>query len=416
MSQGNATMLLRLGWSARRRRGAVVCVALIGTLLAAGVTSGAPTQQALEGNPFRGRSLFVDKLCIECHSVWGHGGAVGPEIVRVVAGKSLQQLSGEFWNHTPRMIEEITTRGYDWPTIERDEMADLLNYLYYLRLFDDPGDPVRGVAIYERHRCGVCHALGGEGGIVGQPLDKFSAYTSPVPLAQAMWNEGPAMRQAQTATGTPIPQFSANEVVDLQAYIREHGTRGGDERVTLLSLPDPAHGEEVFRNKRCLACHGTGRAGAPDLGAAALRMSAAEISGILWNHSYAMQNQMAEVGIPFPRFRDNELADLISYLHLIGYRGQKGDASRGARVWSEKGCLTCHDNQNVDAPDLVSSQVWADTIALSSAMWNHAPDMHDLMGEHGVPWPKFEERDMEDLTAYLQQLSSRAPKAEPDDR
>ncbi|NIV45696.1 MAG: c-type cytochrome, partial [Gammaproteobacteria bacterium] len=100
----------------------------------------------LEGDPFRGRTLFVSKLCNQCHSVWGHGGSLGPEIARVVAGKPLVQLTGEFWNHTPRMIDETIERGYAWPTLERGEMADLLSYLYYLRLFDTPGVASRGAA------------------------------------------------------------------------------------------------------------------------------------------------------------------------------------------------------------------------------------------------------------------------------
>lgn len=365
----------------------------------------AQTDQALEGDPFKGRGLFVDKLCVECHSLWGHGGTLGPNIVRVVAGKPLPQLSGEFWNHTPRMIEEIAGKGRAWPSIDRNEMADILSYLYYLRLFDDPGDPVRGATVFERHRCGSCHSVGGEGGSVGQTLDKFSVYVSPVPLARAMWNEGPAMRESQLATGTPIPEFSSDEMAQIQAYIRARGVWPDTGGVELLALPDPARGERVFRAKRCSACHGTGERGAPDLQAAALRLTVAEIGGILWNHSYAMQNQMRAVGIPFPRFEEGELADLISYLHLIGYRGRPGNPTRGADVFA-RGCAACHGDEGSGAPDLVSSRSVDDTIALSASMWNHAPQMHELMAERAVPWPKFEASDMEDLIAFLQRLAS----------
>ncbi len=114
---------------------------------------------------------------------------------------------------------------------------------------------------------------------------------------------------------------------------------------------------------------------------------------------------MRAVGIPFPRFSDNELADLISYLHLIGYRGRPGNPTRGADVFSH-GCAACHADEGSGAPDLVTSRSLDDTIALSAAMWNHAPQMHELMAEHGVPWPKFEEGDMEDLIAFLQRLAA----------
>jgi len=379
--------------------------AAIALCLVASGTAGAQSKPGLEGDPFRGRSLFVEKLCVQCHSLWGHGGTLGPSIVRVVAGKSMPQLSGEFWNHTPRMIEEIVGKGYDWPNIDRDEMADLLSYLYYLRLFDDPGDPARGATVFERHRCGTCHALGGEGGDVGEPLDRYSVYASPVPLTQAMWNEGPAMRESQITTGTPIPEFSSDEMAQIQAFIRERGARPAGRSVQLLALPDPVRGEQVFRTKRCLVCHEGSRHGAPDLRSSALRLTVAEIGGILWNHSYAMQNQMRAAGIPFPRFQDGELSDLISYLHLIGYRGRAGDAARGSEVF-DRGCAACHGGAVADVPDLASSRSVDDTIALSAAMWNHAPQMHALMGERGVPWPKFEAGEMEDLTAYLRRLAA----------
>jgi cytochrome c2 len=357
----------------------------------------------LEGDPFRGRTLFVEKRCVQCHSVWGHGGTLGPEIVRVVARKSLPTLAGSFWNHTPRMIEEMTARGYTWPVIDRAEMADILSYLYYVRLFDDPGDPGRGSAYYTSLRCEFCHALGGRGGDLAPALDRFAAYASPVPLAQAMWNSGPEMQQSQLGTNTPIPEFIGDEMVDIQAHIRERGIRPDKKRLELLSLPDPQRGQTIFRNKGCPKCHTSGSSEAPDLGAAALRMSVGQISGVLWNHGYAMHDLMRQRGIPFPRFQEQELADVISYLHFIGYRGRGGDATRGAAVFRDKGCAVCHERQQVRAPDLLDLHAEDDAIGLSAAMWNHAPEMHELMAEHGVPWPKFEEGEMEDLVAFLKE-------------
>lgn len=366
---------------------------------------GRAAEQELEGDPFRGRKLFVEKRCNQCHSVWGHGGTLGPEIVRVVARKSLPSLAGSFWNHTPRMIEEMTERGYSWPVIERGEMADILSYLYYLRLFDDPGDPNRGAAYYTSLRCEFCHAVGGRGGDTAPELDRFAAYGSPVPLAQAMWNSGPEMLRSQLGTGTPIPEFVGDEMVDIQAYIRERGLQATGDGMELLSLPDPARGREIFRSKGCSKCHATGRSGAPDLGEAALRMSVGQISGVLWNHSYAMHDRMRSAGIPFPRFENEELADVVSYLHFVGYRGRPGDAAQGAAIFRDKGCAVCHEHQRIQAPDLVDLHSEDDAIGLSAAMWNHAPEMHEQMAEYGVPWPKFEEGEMEDLVAFL-----RAPK------
>jgi cytochrome c2 len=365
---------------------------------------GADGANRLEGDPFRGRTLFVQKLCNQCHSVWGHGGTLGPDISQIVAGKRQSQLAGEFWNHTPRMIEEMVNKGHAWPTLDRGEMADLLSYLYYLRLFDEPGNAARGAATFARLRCESCHSLGGAGGTTGGPLDRFSGYTSPLPIAQAMWNAGPAMRQAQVGSGTAIPSFSGREMSDIQAHIRDQGWRSADERVRLLPQPSPAAGESVFVAKRCSACHGSGRAGAPNLSEDALRVTGAEISGILWNHSYAMQDRMNSAGIPFPRFRDHELADLISYLHFLSYKAGTGNPDRGMRLFREKGCAACHEEQRMEAPDILAAEVTVDAISLSAAMWNHAPQMYRVMAEHDVPWPRFEKNDVEDLVAYFRRL------------
>ena len=172
-------------------------------------------------------------------------------------------------------------------------------------------------------------------------------------------------------------------------------------------MPDPLAGEEVFREKKCANCHASGEFGAPDLGGALLRMTAAEIAGILWNHSYAMQDRMADAGIPFPLFQGNELGDLISYLHLVSYGGSSGNAERGRTLFREKGCGACHEDQRIEAPNLEASDSTIDAVALSAAMWNHAPQMYGVMADQEISWPKFEEGDMEDLVAYLRHLRGR---------
>jgi hypothetical protein len=51
--------------------------------------------------------------------------------------------------------------------------------------------------------------------------------------------------------------------------------------------------------------------------------------------------------------------------------------------------------------DLSKSKAATDPIALAAAMWNHSPEMHQMMAERAVAWPKFDAGDMGDLAAYL---------------
>ena len=239
--------------AARRRRlaGSLTFAALAVTLGLAGGNRGSDGA-AVEGDPFRGRETFGDKGCSRCHSVWGHGGELGPEITVVVKGKTWYELVGDFWNHTPRMIDAIGQQGYSWPLLNRDEMADLLSYLYYLRLFDDPGDAGMGSIAYSQFQCVACHTLGGSGGDGGGPLDAFSAFPSPIVLAQAMWNAGPEMQRVQL-TRMAIPVFSGSEMADIQAiedegawclearnvkFVRTYFTTDRKRMVCLYNAPD----------------------------------------------------------------------------------------------------------------------------------------------------------------------------------
>ena len=364
---------------------------------------------AMRGDPFRGRELLGQKLCTQCHSVWGHGGVLGPDMSAAVAGKNWPDLVGDFWNHTPSMIDAMASRGHSWPTLDHREMADLLSYLYYLRIFDEPGDATAGSIAYSQMQCVSCHSLGLSGEKRGGPLDKFSAYPSPVMLAQAMWNSGPVMQRYQLGHGTPIPTFLRNEMADIQAFIRSRGLRSGGE-VSLMPLPDPAKGAAVYGAKRCGSCHRPEGREAPALGVSVINMTVSEISGILWNHSYAMNDRMRARGIPFPVFKGSEMADLISYLHFLGFFKEKGDPLRGRMVVKEKGCASCHEGSASAAKALAGNPAAGDPIALSAAMWNHAPEMHRLMAEKSVAWPKFDRGEMADLAAHLRSVA--APKGD----
>ena len=367
-------------------------------------TVGGANLENPEGNPFLGREVFSSKGCVRCHSIWGQGGSLGPDITVAVGGKSWDELVGAFWNHTPRMIDEVNRRGYAWPSLAVGEMADLLSYLYYLRLFDEPGSATRGADTFARLHCQDCHTLGGRGGRIGGPLDALSAFASPVLLAQAMWNAGPRMQQEQLRRGSAIPQFTGHEMADLQAYIRVEGRRGGRE-VTLQPLPNPGRGESVYRSRRCGVCHDGGGRG-PDLARAALSKTASEIAGLLWNHSYAMGALRRARGVSFPRFSGSDMSDLLAYLYFRGYQGHAGSARSGETVFKKKGCAACHGSGVAGAPDLATVLRRIDRPGLAAAMWNHAPQMHRLMAEKAPFWPKFEPGEMRDLVAYLRQLKA----------
>ncbi len=382
-----------LGGELPRRRRALTW--LVGLCLAGVHTASAQSVELFTGDPVAGRRVFVERDCARCHAIWGNGGTLGPDFATAGAGRSLLQLAGLFWNHTPGMIETVRSRGFDWPKFTEEELADIISYIYYVKLFDAPGDPESGERWFREKRCVDCHSVGGRGG--GSPLDDYASYIAPIMLAEGMWNHGPAMQRQQAARGISVPIFVAREVADIQAYIRQASSLR-DRKVTLLSPPDPNRGRQLFAAKRCTACHGASGEGTdsgPDVRTATQRLTVSEIAGRLWNHSALMWQAMRDRGVAFPAFAGSEMADLIAFLYYLRFYETEGDVEVGERLYVRKGCAACHGpDQASVAPDLADSEAILSPLGLATAMWEHAPDMFDLLEEEHREWPRFEGDEM----------------------
>ncbi len=382
---------------------ALLCAAALAPVPARGQVAGA------SGDPAAGRGIFVERGCVRCHAIWGNGGTLGPDLATAGSGASMQQLAGLLWNHTPRMMVAMRQRGYAWPALSEPELADVISYIYYVKLFGEPGDPDAGRQWFRDKRCVECHQVGDAGGRVGAPLDGYARYVAPIMLAQGMWDHGPAMQAAQQARGVPIPAFEGREMADIQAYIRRASAQSPRQAV-LLEPPQPERGRRLFAAKGCPRCHGPegrGTAAGPDLRAATLNLSVSQIAGVLWNHSFQMVARMRQHGVGFPQFAGNDMADLIAYLYFLRFNDPDGDRANGARIFRDKGCAGCHRPAHGPpvGPDLARSAAVTTPLGLVAAMWNHAPAMFSAMQGHAVAWPRFEGNEMRDLAFYLRSLA-----------
>ena len=169
------------------------------------------------GNPKRGAALFTAKHCVECHSVRGHGGKVGPDLGLQLKG-SLMRIAGSMWNHGPNMWAKMAERGIAIPTLKTEEMSDLISYLYYFQFIDPPGDPGRGLAVYRDKRCGTCHEA--TGGLVAPPIDQVvETLRTPLEVVTQMWNHAGKMEGRMAEKNVAWPILHGSETSDLVAYL-----------------------------------------------------------------------------------------------------------------------------------------------------------------------------------------------------
>lgn len=102
---------------------------------------------------------------------------------------------------------------------------------------------------------------------------------------------------------------------------------------------DAAVGARLFVSKGCADCHsygGHGGTDAPPLDFMSGHLSAREVanmSGRIWNHLPAMLGHFKEEGLAVPTFQDDEMANLVAYLHsakMTGASGGAGGSSGGS--------------------------------------------------------------------------------------
>jgi mono/diheme cytochrome c family protein len=274
----------------------------------------------------------------------GVGGQVGPDLARIPRSRSFYDLAAAMWNHFPRMAERMRELGISHLQINPQETGDLVAFLYTLNYFDPAGNPETGKRIFLKKQCVVCHQVGGTGGVVGPNLDLLKQYGSPIYVATAMWNHGPAMAEAMRARGIERPTFKGTELIDLIAYLKSVSPEPAEE--PLYVLPGRAdEGRELFVEKGCRVCHSVGGRGGrlgPDLGERGVHRSLTEFAAAMWNKTPAMIQAMKAERISVPQLRAEEMADLVAYLYSVQYFGERTEPREGRKLVTEKGCLQCH--------------------------------------------------------------------------
>lgn len=178
----------------------------------------------LPGRPEVGRQLFAEKRCIQCHSVGGVGGKVGPDLVEMGVRRSPIEFAATIWNKQPLMLAAMTQRAITIPQLRPDEMADIVAFLYSVRYFGNAGNPPNGYAVLTRKGCLYCHGISGEREKPAGDIRKYKTLNSPAAVLAAMWNHTVV---TPTVAGKKIewPEFRSQEMADLVALLQSFGQK-----------------------------------------------------------------------------------------------------------------------------------------------------------------------------------------------
>jgi cytochrome c2 len=410
MMQRRETMEDRLfsRLAAGTRPGLLAAAFLLVAVQAAGAQAGGDLAQ----NPLAGSLVFGAKGCVNCHAVNGLGGSVGPDLGRIARRRSFHELAATMWNHLPEMGAKMREYEITRPQMSPREAGDLIAFLFTLDYFDPPGDVEVGRRLFTEKKCVVCHQVGDYGGVIGPRLDYLSQYGSPILVATAMWNHGPAMTDLMRDRGIERPTFAGTELNDLIAYLESLSAEPLEG--PLYVLPGSAEeGRVVFVERQCRECHsvlGVGGRVGPDLAARGDTRGLMEFAAAMWNKAPAMTAAMRTRGVDIPQLGGGETADLVAYLYSVQYFADAGDAEVGHRALAATGCLQCHslNGSGGDSASDLAQVVGLDSpAAVIASLWNHSILMEAGGAGLDVEWVRLDPGEMADIMAFLEAMAGR---------
>ncbi len=81
------------------------------------------------GDAARGRRLFAQKGCTQCHDGEEMAETGSPSLGQLGHDATPVSMAAAMWNHGGTMLERMTEAGISWPVFQDIEMVDLLAYL-----------------------------------------------------------------------------------------------------------------------------------------------------------------------------------------------------------------------------------------------------------------------------------------------
>ena len=149
-----------------------------------------------------GPALFESKRCASCHT-----GKL--ELAPRLKGMTLTDIAVDMWNHAPKMAQPP-------PDLGRDEMRQIVSYLWAQQIFQNDGSSADGKRVFAAKSCAICHNDPSSG---APNLTGRQGTFSTISMISTLWRHGPRMLESMNAKGVPWPKFTARQMSDLIAYL-----------------------------------------------------------------------------------------------------------------------------------------------------------------------------------------------------
>lgn len=250
------------------------------------------------GDAGRGKRVFDEKHCSECHGDPKHRSA---EVRYVGEWDSLRDpiaFAEEIWNRSPTMLRGGARERVHYPHFTSQEMNDLTVYLNNLpasrsrKLRFRIGAVETGRAAFQARGCAGCH----QGRL---SLEKRPSRLTMAGISAALWNHSPAGAENRQ-------RMSYDETSALVSYL-----------ISLAESGDRHRGRRVFVKKNCVGCHeGTNRSVTDS--AVLLPREAVPVAMVaaLRSHAGTVQAEMRRKGLLWTPFTGSQMMDLAASLEM----------------------------------------------------------------------------------------------------
>ena len=249
------------------------------------------------GDAARGKQVFEQKHCAECHSLRTPARGPGQPVANWKSLEDPVALVEAMWNHSSEMKTELAAHQKVWASLTGQELTDLTVYLQNLPSLAGATpeltlpDPASGKPLFDQN-CAACHKD-------SLALDRHFSGQTLMDVAAEMWNHIPRMIAA--------PALSSEEMRRIVAFVWE--------RQYLGPSGNAAKGRKAFVEKRCSSCHDEGGANQAKFARGERVFTPVSIIPVVWAHGPQMLVQMKQEGIRWPHLSADDVSNLAAYLN-----------------------------------------------------------------------------------------------------